>query len=346
VSERVLPAELRKFVVDLAIPEYQRVLDMARIVLDGRSDVYFATRPQPDFAIFFGLQRRALHLHDGEAVAGGAISSDVDLQAVQREFFQKEHRAVVIDDFFSDDALRDLRTYLMESTIWTEAKFGHVGAYLEGGFACPLVSQIDQELRSKLPEVFGDLELDTAWAYMYDGSLGGVSTHADDAQVQINFFITPSEANMGLNDTELPSGGLVLYGIGPPETWGKEDFNNVYAREAIEDLIATTNHWNITVPYVQNRAILFDSTYFHRSDDMRFKKGYKNRRINVTFLYGKRKALKARPAVDLEMCSNLAGFQASEAASAMGQDRERFYTVGQQFLDEDGWAMLRAEKLI
>merc|ERR1712066_553502 len=111
------------------------------------------------------------------------------------------------------------------------------------GFACPLVAQIDQELRSKLPEVLGDLELDTAWAYMYDGSLGGVSTHADDAQVQINFFITPTEANLGSNSSAYPSGGLVLYGVGPPADWGKERFNNVYAKQDIDDVIASTGYW-------------------------------------------------------------------------------------------------------
>ena len=55
---------------------------------------------------------------------------------------------------------------------------------------------------------------------------------------------------------------------------------------------------NLTVPYVQNRAIMFDSTYFHRTDDINFKPGYKNRRINVTFLYGKRRRLKPQPAVN------------------------------------------------
>jgi hypothetical protein len=33
--------------------------------------------------------------------------------------------------------------------------------------------------------------------------------------------------------------------------------------------------------------VLFDSKLIHRTDDMHFKPGYENRRVNVTLLYGK-----------------------------------------------------------
>lgn len=32
-----------------------------------------------------------------------------------------------------------------------------------------------------------------AWAYMYDGKLPGIGAHADDSQLQINIYLTPSE---------------------------------------------------------------------------------------------------------------------------------------------------------
>ena len=119
-----------------------------------------------------------------------------------------------------------------------------------------------------------------AWAYMYDGSLGGIDTHADDCQVQINFFISPSSANLWLENKSLPSGGLVLYGVGPPAEWNYTDYNSIVQNPRIDEILRTTNYWNVTIPYVENRAVLFDSTYFHKTDCMRFKKGYKNRRIN------------------------------------------------------------------
>lgn len=343
VSKHVLAPDVEKYVVEAVLPEYRRMLEVALLVVDGRTDVFFLTNAQPEFAIFFSLQKRALHLHSGDSIAGGAISPELDLEQAQAEYLQKDHRLMVIDDFFTPDALQQLRDYLLESTIWTEAKFGHVGAYVESGFASPLVAQIDQELRSKLPAVLGNLELESAWAYMYDGSLGGVGTHADDAQVQINFFITPTEANLGACDGTYPSGGLVIYGVGPPKSWGVEKYNNVYGRREINDVLASVGHWNKTIPYVQNRAILFDSTYFHRSDCMKFKKGYKNRRINVTFLYGKRKNLNPRGAVEEQNASQDSGsdwFHTKEART-ISDNMDHFYTSGENWLGEEGWAMLR-----
>jgi hypothetical protein len=43
----------------------------------------------------------------------------------------------------------------------------------------------------------------------------------------------------------------------------------------------------VRVPYKMNRCVLFDSTYFHTTDDIHFKAGYENRRINCTLLFGK-----------------------------------------------------------
>jgi hypothetical protein len=42
------------------------------------------------------------------------------------------------------------------------------------------------------------------------------------------------------------------------------------------------------VPYRENRAVLFESRLFHRSDAPHFAPGYENRRINVTLLFGRR----------------------------------------------------------
>ena len=36
----------------------------------------------------------------------------------------RRHRVVVIDDFFSHEALQELRDFLLESTIWTDVKRG------------------------------------------------------------------------------------------------------------------------------------------------------------------------------------------------------------------------------
>ena len=45
----------------------------------------------------------------------------------------------------------------------------------------------------------------------------------------------------------------------------------------------------IVVPMRQNRVVMFNSNLFHKSDTYTFSdKKYEHRRINVTFLFGKR----------------------------------------------------------
>jgi hypothetical protein len=41
------------------------------------------------------------------------------------------------------------------------------------------------------------------------------------------------------------------------------------------------------VPYRENRAVLFASRLFHRSDAPQFAQGYENHRINITMLFGR-----------------------------------------------------------
>ena len=52
---------------------------------------------------------------------------------------------------------------------------------------------------------------------------------------------------------------------------------------------------SVTVPYRANRAVIFDSDLFHETDQIAFKEGYLNRRINITMLYGTREQT-AKPA--------------------------------------------------
>jgi hypothetical protein len=46
----------------------------------------------------------------------------------------------------------------------------------------------------------------------------------------------------------------------------------------------------VVVPYRSNRAVLFDSALFHRTAPFVFRRGYTRRRINLTLLFGKRRA--------------------------------------------------------
>jgi hypothetical protein len=70
-----------------------------------------------------------------------------------------------------------------------------------------------------------------------------------------------------------------------PRHWTFEDYNGEPGK--MEAFIREHDAKSQRVPYRENRCVLFDSTLMHATDTFRFKPGYTNRRVNVTFLYGR-----------------------------------------------------------
>jgi hypothetical protein len=73
----------------------------------------------------------------------------------------------------------------------------------------------------------------------------------------------------------------------PPDHWDLSFFNSNW-EYVEENLVKPTGFANVTVPYRQNRAVIFDSFLFHKTDNCRFRQGYGNRRNNLIILYGNR----------------------------------------------------------
>jgi hypothetical protein len=119
------------------------------------------------------------------------------------------------------------------------------------------------------------------WAYKYDSKLEGIGLHADAAAINVNFWITPDEANL-----DPDHGGLVVYDREAPADWDFAKFNNNLP--AIRQFIDESGSHPVTVPYRQNRAVIFNSDLFHNTDRFAFAPGYENRRINITMLFGER----------------------------------------------------------
>ena len=88
------------------------------------------------------------------------------------------------------------------------------------GFACPLLAQIADELRAVFPSVIGDHALRFLWGFKYDSRLSGIPMHADQAAVNVNFWIAPEDAN---RDPE--SGGLKIWPVKPPPDWEFDRYN-------------------------------------------------------------------------------------------------------------------------
>ena len=224
------------------------------------------------------------HLMDGDKLSGPAVNPTNAGGDVAEQWRNKHPQIAVVDNFLTPEALEKLRRFCRGSTVWRRSyPDGYLGAMAEHGFASPLIGQIAEELRTTFPDIFRAHPLCYLWAFKYDSSLAGIGIHADAAAVNVNFWITPDEANL-----DPDSGGLVVWDVAAPLDWDFEKFNN--DGDAIRDFLAQNNAKSVTIPYRANRAVIFDSDLFHATDTIKFKDGYLNRRINITLLYGRRES--------------------------------------------------------
>jgi Flp pilus assembly protein TadD len=227
---------------------------------------------------------RLIYVAPCETIAGSALNPDLDLAAIEARYHARQPEVTYIDELLSDEALQRLRYFCRTSTIWKkDYENGYIGAFLGDGFASPLLLQIAEELRRRLPRIFGDHRLTQAWAFKHDSARRGLNIHADAAAVNVNFWITPDEANLNPG-----SGGLVVWDKEAPREWDFKTYNSDKNRGRIYEWLTQQGAQEIRIPYRANRAVLFNSDLFHETDDIAFKEGPANRRINITLLYGHR----------------------------------------------------------
>ena len=237
-----------------------------------------------------------------------------DFARIERAFLAGE--VVVLDGFLTEDALAELFRLGIESTNWNQIKAGgYLGAFLSDGFAPPVAAQLALDLESALPRVFDQQKLLMFWGFKHDTMktrrYHGIKAHADTAAVNLNFWVTPDEANLNPE-----SGGLVVYDAfsdvknyvpqlksnpqparlpaalrashsshWPPSRQRDVALYNNYATGTSE-IGLDESQVKMRVPYRQNRAVLFTSTLFHATDTVEFKPGFETCRINYTLLFG------------------------------------------------------------
>jgi tetratricopeptide (TPR) repeat protein len=234
-----------------------------------------------------GGYNRLHHLAEAPRLSQGALAPTLDGAAIARDYEARAPGITWVDGLLRPEALQALRRYCQDSTFWFDFRHagGYVGAFFEDGFAAPLLLQIAEELRAAMPGIFRDYPLVQLWAFKYDTELDGIELHADIAKVNVNFWITPDEANL-----DPDTGGLLVWDMKAPPEWGIDEFNTSSAegQAKIRTYLEEQGAACVKVPYRENRAVIFDSDLFHRTDTLRFKPGYDNRRINVTMLFGRR----------------------------------------------------------
>ena len=268
-----LPREYRE-----VLDDYRALLGELRGKVDEFSVVPFDARRHPLVARTY---KRPVHIDAARPPAGPLINPPLDLRGIENRYLDADPNVVCVDGLLSAEGLAALRRFCNESTIWNDIKPGYLGAYFYDGFCSELLLRLAWELRAALPRVVRDSAFQMMWGYKCDCTLPGLGVHADSAAVNVNFWITPDEANLAPE-----RGGLLVYTQDAPQEWGFNKYN-LDAR-TILDYLESKGSAPVRFPYRQNRAVIFDSDLFHASDDPRFREGYLNRRTNVTLLYGGR----------------------------------------------------------
>jgi len=227
---------------------------------------------------------RALHVPVVSRVKDGALNPEINFTAVEAAYNNSNPHVVVVDDFLSNEAISKLLRYYREATIYYDTQhYSYLGSYLTDGLGNPVLAQIIEEVTEKMRPILCDRHLRQAWVYKYDDTKvqKGIDIHADKAAVNFNVWLGENES------LDPDRGGLVVYTARAPANSGFEFYNTSPLPREAAQLLEQSGYKNITVPYKQNRMIMFDSRLFHVSDIAGWKPGYEKRRINLTLLFGK-----------------------------------------------------------
>jgi len=309
VNNHLLSQEEEIYFAQHVIPTYEKVLgNIPSLGELSKTEGLYAFRKE-DYDLGIGsIYNKALHLTDFDVLKDGdgnllpLLNDGFDAHAIEEHWFGTDDGTsnsnsnsninnsiskgiVVIDDILSPKALQRIRALLNESTVFYQTKMplkfgGYVGAYIDDGLHDKILLQLAFELNKALPNIMNGHPLKYLWAYKYDSRYTGINTHADQAAINVNLWIAPEDANLNKD-----SGGLVVFTAKPPADWDFEKYN-MDTTKVMKEILEPTNFANVTVPYRENRAVIFDSALFHHTDEFTFKEGYANRRINLTILYG------------------------------------------------------------
>jgi tetratricopeptide (TPR) repeat protein len=221
------------------------------------------------------------HIGDGARLATAALNRNHPAAAVLEEWRTRVPQMVVVDDFLTRPALEQLRRYCADSTVWRRIyDAGYIGAMPPDGFACPLLAQIIEEISSHYRDILGGHAFRYLGGFKYDSELStGTNIHADYSAINLNLYITPDEANL-----DPDTGGMMIWNVAARDERELRRYNS--SDSEIREHLRDSQAQAIRVAHRANRAVFFKSSLFHKTDTCRFREGYLNKRINVSFLFG------------------------------------------------------------
>jgi hypothetical protein len=144
-----------------------------------------------------------------------------------------------------------------------------------------LTEQLAEEIRATYAEILEPHPFQHMGAFKYDSELStGTNIHADYSAVNVNLYIAPDEANL-----DPDTGGMIVWDVAAADEAEMRRFNSDEA--ALREHLRRSGKSPVRVAHRTNRAVIFRSDLYHRTDQCRFAGGYLNKRINVSLLYGR-----------------------------------------------------------
>ncbi|WP_427914883.1 hypothetical protein ACPWT1_08215 [Ramlibacter sp. MMS24-I3-19] len=201
---------------------------------------------------------------------------DRDWSAVAAQLESRTPRHVVLDDFLTPTAAERVHKELLQHWGWRKKNW--VSAHLHN--ARPRIETcacIATEFIQAAGPVIDGLEICDYWALLYPKNSTG-NVHADAGRLTLTLWLTPDRHNLTAG-----TGGLVLYDVNRHPSQMLREYLVPPASVHYVRKHSAGNH--IHIPYRWNRAVLFDATTFHRTDDLHFDiaAGMHAARMNLSF---------------------------------------------------------------
>jgi hypothetical protein len=233
-----------------------------------------------DFLRRYNIKLTNCQLDNFDLATYPALNPNQDWTRIGEDFRTKG--IVVIDDFLNTDIAVKLRDFMLLYNHLEDIYKDYAAENFlrePGRVWFPELLGIVNESIKYIPTLHNS-NFQRAWSFIYENISEGVSIHADPASININLWVTNDSSIIHAKDHN----GLSIWRVKPPADWDHDRYNkNQTLSESYID--SQRDVEKIDVEYKFNRAIMFNSMYFHKTQPVQTIDGYENRRINYTFLF-------------------------------------------------------------
>lgn len=217
-----------------------------------------------------------------DSLQGVKILNDAnDWVKIEEEY--SKNKIAVIDNFINPEFAFRLRKFMLLTNLRHDLykDYAAVNFYPRPGSVWfPILTTLVKECKETIT-FLNELIFERAWSFIYTNNSDGVKVHADPASVNINFWVTPDDSFNLQEDYN----GMNIWPIPRPSEWSQVDY--VGNDKKSEEFLISSGVLPVKISYSFNRAVIFDSSFFHKTQKISSRPGYENRRVNYTLLFSK-----------------------------------------------------------